>query len=101
MPRAPSRPACLRCRRALSRVFASEEVRVERPNLFGGVDVSARTVRGEMLGYGYAKTGLFCSLTCGHWWAVDQFKRDKDKGDGPGILTVSWWFAKKVGWVRE
>lgn len=60
---------CRRCKKTLPKQFADQQKRIETPDGF-----HYKTIRGELLGYGYGATGLFCSLTCGHWWAVDRIK---------------------------
>src|SRR5262249_17932710 len=77
-----------RCGRPLAASYSTKDVRVEQESLAQlvdpslGPDVYTRTVRGELVGYGYAATGFFCSLTCGHAYAVDILKREIEMKNG-------------------
>ncbi len=53
-----ARPRCRHCDKALQKQFADEG-------------------KTRLIGYGYAATNLFCSLTCGHWYAVKRMPLDK------------------------
>lgn len=70
-----TRPRCRRCGKALTAVYTSKETRVEQPTLVGTMEVLTHRERGTLVGYGYAATGFFCSMTCGHWAAVDELKK--------------------------
>jgi len=80
-PRTSDRPRCRRCGKGLSPVYGTVEIVEEQTSLAQVLDPSAtpdrstRSVRGELVGYGYAATGYFCSLTCGHWAAVDALRK--------------------------
>lgn len=58
------RPTCQRCGRKLV------------PQRDTGVTPTG--VARKLLGYGYNATGLFCSLTCGHWFAVDLLRGKRE-----------------------
>lgn len=56
--RLANRPRCRKCDRALAPVYGT-----------------ALGPPPTVLGYGYGATSLFCSLTCGHAWAVDRLHK--------------------------
>lgn len=61
------RPKCRRCGKTLQRVYASDYTIEDGIDLFGHPFTHTHQ---KLVGYGYGATGLFCSLTCGHWFAV-------------------------------
>lgn len=65
------RPKCRRCGKTLAKNWNTRSVRRELPNDAGFETVEERI---DVSGYGYGNTGLFCSLTCGHWYAVDVIR---------------------------
>lgn len=70
-----NRPRCRQCNRALLAIHASDEIRTETVALDeGGTDVRTIRTRGKLIGHGYGATDLFCSLTCGHSWAVARLR---------------------------
>ncbi len=71
-----ARPKCLQCARTLQRVHAPDVTTRETTIGDDGAPVVRdRSARGALLGHGYAATGLFCSLTCGHAWACAELRR--------------------------
>lgn len=74
---ATKRPRCVKCNKALAPQHRPEFRQVQSPNAEGGLDLKTIEVRGALLGYGYAATGFFCTLTCGYWYAVDRLREAK------------------------
>lgn len=76
-----TRPTCRRCKRRLTAVYTTRDVRIEQETLeklddpSAGPDVITRTVQDKLLGYGYGAQSTFCTLTCGFWWATEQIKK--------------------------
>lgn len=70
------KPRCLQCQRKLIVQRAADVTTVESGNWGSRTTVN----RGRIIGYGYAGTGLFCSLTCGHTWAVFKIRADRKDG---------------------
>lgn len=54
------KPRCKRCGKNLQKQWSTE-----------GPDR-------KLLGFGYSATGMFCSLTCGHWFAVYQLRDEEN-----------------------
>ena len=74
---ASDRPRCRKCNRALKAIYAEDYVREESVSLEGGgMDVRTTRLRGKLIGHGYGASNLFCSLTCGHAWAVAKIRQE-------------------------
>lgn len=80
----PERPRCRQCDHALKPVHAHDQVRTELVAVDGDnvsshvADIRTTRLRGRIIGYGYAASGYFCTLTCGHAYAVGII-RDKER----------------------
>ena len=68
-------PKCRQCEKRLKPYYETRDVKYETPSLIddpGFETLSERT--GQILGYGYGRRGLFCSLRCGWRFAIDAIE---------------------------
>lgn len=73
-----TRLRCRQCSRALLAQRAEDQSRSESVvDSDGGPSVQTTRLRGRILGYGYAATNFFCSLTCGWMYAVAILRKEE------------------------